>query len=65
MDTVLVYRIILIFAIIGVNAFFAGAEIALVSVRSSRLRQLAGEGAVGAQAASPTPTPSREIRTIP
>ena len=51
MDTVLVYRIILIFAIIGVNAFFAGAEIALVSVRSSRLRQLAGEGAVGAQAA--------------
>ena len=40
MDVVLVYRIFLIFAIIGVNAFFAGAEIALVSVRSSRLRQL-------------------------
>jgi CBS domain containing-hemolysin-like protein len=51
MNAVLVYRILLMFAIIGANAFFAGAETALVSVRSSRLRQLAAEGAVGAQAA--------------
>jgi CBS domain containing-hemolysin-like protein len=51
MDAIFAYRILLMFAIIGANAFFSGAEIALVSVRSSRLRQLAAEGAVGAQAA--------------
>jgi len=39
------------FLIIGVNAFFASAEMALVSVRPSRLKQLASEGQVGAQAA--------------
>ena len=33
------------------NGFFAGAEVALVSVRRSRLRQMAAEGAPGAQAA--------------
>ncbi|MBI4891935.1 MAG: HlyC/CorC family transporter [Acidobacteria bacterium] len=38
-------------AIVGVNAFMAAAEISLVSVRPSRLKQLAGEGHVGAQAA--------------
>ncbi|HBY61631.1 MAG TPA: HlyC/CorC family transporter, partial [Solibacterales bacterium] len=35
----------------AVNAFFAGAEVALVSVRQSRLREMAAEGQVGAQAA--------------
>jgi CBS domain containing-hemolysin-like protein len=45
------YRFLLLFLIIMVNAFFAGAEVALVSVRPSRLRQLAQEGRVGAQAA--------------
>ena len=51
MDAIVAYRILLMFAIIGVNAFFAGAETALVGVRTSRLRQLAAEKAVGAQAA--------------
>jgi len=50
-DPLLTYRLLLMLAIIGANAFFAGAETALVSVRSSRLRQLAAEKAVGAQAA--------------
>lgn len=45
------YRIFFMFAIIAANAFLAAAEIALVSVRPSRLKQLAGEGHVGAQAA--------------
>ena len=51
MDPLLTYRLLLMLAIIGANAFFAGAETALVSVRTSRLRQLAAEKAVGAQAA--------------
>src|SRR5579863_9014729 len=33
------------------NGFFAGAEVSLLSVRHSRLRQLAAEGVAGAQAA--------------
>ncbi|MCL4796052.1 MAG: hemolysin family protein [Bryobacteraceae bacterium] len=45
------YRLLLMAAIIGVNAFFASAETALVSVRPSRLRTLAGKGNVGAQSA--------------
>lgn len=34
-----------------VNGFFAGAEVALLSVRHSRLRQMAEDGVAGAQAA--------------
>jgi putative hemolysin len=37
--------------LIGVNGFFAGAEVSLLSVRHSRLRQMAEEGHAGAQAA--------------
>ena len=37
--------------LIAVNAFFAAAEVALVSVRHSRLRQMAAEGHAGAQSA--------------
>ncbi|HKW99805.1 MAG TPA: hemolysin family protein [Bryobacteraceae bacterium] len=44
-------RILLLLFILAVNAFFASAEVALVSVRESRLRQLAAEGQAGAQAA--------------
>src|SRR5579862_587749 len=44
-------RLILLFAILAVNGFFAAAEVALVSVRRSRLRQLAEEGSAGARAA--------------
>jgi len=45
------YRFLLVACIIALNAFFAGAEVALVSVRQSRLKELAQEGQVGAQAA--------------
>src|ERR1700724_333225 len=37
--------------LIGINGFFAGAEVSLLSVRHSRLRQMAEQGHVGAQAA--------------
>lgn len=44
-------RILLVFLLIAVNGFFAGAEVSLLSVRQSRLRQLAEQGHAGAQAA--------------
>src|SRR5579859_5209825 len=44
-------RLILLFAIVVLNGFFASAEVALVSVRRSRLRQLAEQGSVTARAA--------------
>lgn len=44
-------RLILLFAIVTVNGFFAAAEVSLVSVRRSRLRQLAEQGSVAARAA--------------
>lgn len=45
------YRFLLLVVIIGLNAFFAAAEVSLLSVRKSRLSQLAEAGNVGAQAA--------------
>ncbi|MBZ5622853.1 MAG: hemolysin family protein [Acidobacteriia bacterium] len=44
-------RVLLVILLIAVNGFFAGAEVALLSVRHSRLRQMAEEGQAGAQAA--------------
>jgi len=44
-------RVIAVILLIAVNGFFAGAEVALLSVRHSRLRQMAEEGQAGAQAA--------------
>ena len=44
-------RLILLAAIVALNGFFAAAEVSLVSVRRSRLRQLAEEGSVAARAA--------------
>jgi len=44
-------RLILLAAIIALNGFFAAAEVALVSVRRSRLNQLAESGSVAARAA--------------
>jgi CBS domain containing-hemolysin-like protein len=35
------FRLILVALLIGLNGFFAAAEVALLSVRGSRLRQLA------------------------
>ncbi len=45
------YRILIMLAIVAVNAFFAAAEVSLISVRRSRLRAMADEGQVAAQAA--------------
>jgi putative hemolysin len=47
----LAFRVVLLILIIAVNGFFAGAEVALLSVRKSKLRHLAEKGHVGAQAA--------------
>jgi putative hemolysin len=44
-------RLLLVALLIAVNGFFAGAETALLSVRHSRLRQMAEDGHAGAQAA--------------
>jgi len=46
-----VARLILLGLILAVNAFFAGAEVSLLSVRDSRLRRLADEGHTGAKIA--------------
>ena len=45
------YRVLLLILIVGFNAFFASAEMSLVSARPSRLREMAARGNVGAQAA--------------
>src|SRR5579872_320621 len=45
------YRILIMLGLLGLNGFFAAAEVALVSVRQSRLKALAKEGQVGALAA--------------
>src|ERR1700693_375684 len=44
-------RLILLAAIVVLNGFFAAAEVALVSVRRSRLKELAAQGNVSARAA--------------
>jgi len=57
------FRILLVVLLIAVNGFFAGAEVALLSVRHSRLRQMAEEGQAGAQAAlSLLSNPGRLLR---
>jgi putative hemolysin len=44
-------RFVLLAFIVAINGFFAAAEVSLVSVRRSRLKQLADEGSVPAKAA--------------
>jgi CBS domain containing-hemolysin-like protein len=44
-------RFLLLAAIVALNAFFASAEVALVSVRRSRLKELASQGRAPARAA--------------
>jgi putative hemolysin len=44
-------RFLLLAAIVALNAFFASAEVALISVRRSRLKELANQGRVPARAA--------------
>jgi putative hemolysin len=65
MDSHYGYRLLLIVFIIALNAFFAGSEVALLSTRRSRLRQLAEGGNVGAQAAmSLLENPSRLLSVV-
>jgi len=45
------YRILLVVLLVAANGFFAAAEVALLSVRHSRLRQMAEEKVAGAQTA--------------
>jgi CBS domain containing-hemolysin-like protein len=45
------FRLLLIAAILSINAFFAASEVALLSVRDSRLRQMAEDGVAGAKVA--------------
>ncbi len=44
-------RFVVLFLILALNGFFAAAEVSLVSVRQSRLRELAEQGQAGAQIA--------------
>jgi putative hemolysin len=44
-------RFFLLFLILAMNGFFAAAEVSLISVRQSRLRELAEQGQAGAQVA--------------
>src|SRR4051812_45086615 len=44
-------RLVILFIILASNGFFAAAEVSLVSVRQSRLRELAEKGQAGAQSA--------------
>jgi len=45
------FRLLLVVLLIGINGFFAAAEVSLISVRHSRLREMASDGRAGAQAA--------------
>ncbi len=44
-------RLVILFVILAANGFFAAAEVSIVSVRQSRLRELAQSGNTGAQSA--------------
>src|ERR1035438_4398176 len=44
-------RLLLVVLLIVINGFFAGSEVSCLSVRHSRLRQMAAEGNAGAQGA--------------
>jgi CBS domain containing-hemolysin-like protein len=64
-ETYLGYQLLLLAMIIGFNAFFASAELSLISARPSRLRELAAAGHVGAQAAlNLLSRPERLLATI-
>src|ERR1700735_5377642 len=45
------FRLIVLIFILATNGFFAAAEVSLVSVRQSRLRELAEQGQAGAKGA--------------
>lgn len=51
MDTALGFRLLLVAALVAGNAFFVATEFALVGVRPTRLREMAGQGRGAAQVA--------------
>lgn len=59
------FEMVLVFALIVVNGYFAAAEIALISARRAALKHSAEEGSAGARAAiTLTEDPSRLLATI-
>lgn len=58
------WQLILIGVLILLNAIFAGAEIALVSLREGQLRRLAGRSKTGATLAELASDPNRFLATI-
>ncbi len=46
-----IYSFLVVAFLLALNAFFAGAEVALLSVRQSRLKEMAVEGVAGARTA--------------
>jgi len=58
-------EILLVGLLIAINGFFAGSEIALISARRSRIKQLAGEGDAGARrVAALQDDPDRFLATV-
>ncbi|NPV27155.1 MAG: HlyC/CorC family transporter [Firmicutes bacterium] len=65
MDSSYWNQIILIFVLISFNAFFAGSEIAMISLRQSRIRQLVDRGSRSARVIEKLmEDPSRFLATI-
>ena len=61
----MLFELTVIVLLIACNGIFAGAEISIISVRKSRLQQLAAEGRAGARAAmSLRAAPERFLATV-
>jgi putative hemolysin len=56
--------VLIVLFFLGVGAFFAGAEIALVSLRESQVRALAEQGGRGARAAKLVANPTRFLAAV-
>lgn len=56
--------IAIVLALIGLSSFLVAAEIALISLRESQIKQLAGTGKRGARVAALTASPNRFLAAI-
>jgi putative hemolysin len=64
-DRIVLQELLIVLGLILVNGVFAGAEIALIAMRRTRLRELAAEGSRGARAAlSLRERPERLLATV-
>src|SRR5215472_8334609 len=59
-----VWDIIIVFVIVCIGGFFAGAEMALVSLREGQIRSLARRGRRGAKAARLASDPNRFLSAV-